>query len=111
MLRVFFALLLCILSFSVQSHYLHGYDVSDSFVSNENIEVERKNFNYDRSPNLQSCCSGISDNDLHEKTRDGSFFAVDVGLFAAKGAGEVFDIALGLGRHTESGSQLIDGIR
>jgi hypothetical protein len=82
-LRAIYALLLFILSFSAQSGY--EYDATYNLASTEIVEIDRKNCHYDDTSNF--CDNGRQriSSYSQKKTQDGSFFAFDVGLVAAKG--------------------------
>lgn len=87
MLRAIYALLLFILSFSAQSGY--EYDATYNLASTEIVEIDRKNCHYDDTSNF--CDNGRQriSSYSQKKTQDGSFFAFDVGLVAAKGVKEL----------------------
>lgn len=67
----------------------YDYDAVRDSVFDQNIKSEIQKNNYDDTINLQSCCGGISESDLLEKTQNGSFFAFDASLDATKSVGQL----------------------
>jgi|GEM_PF-2349095 len=63
---------------------LYEYDVSIKDTSAENTELEHQNYAYDNIENLQHYGVKAITSSQDEKTKIGSFFAFDNGLFATK---------------------------
>lgn len=62
----------------------YGYDGIESIQIHQNIESEAQNNNYDDTRNLRYCCNTSLNSDSQEKTRAGSFFALDEFFIATK---------------------------
>ena len=75
------------------SNFIHyGVQRLSPALNQVNIEYESDNRLYDGTTNLCYRCINYSVENLQEKAQDGSFFAFEVGLVAAKGADETVDV-------------------
>lgn len=82
-MRLLNFILLLVLSINVSWGYT--YDANQNTSNYKIIYFELQNQQYDGTSNLCYRCINSSNENLKEKTQDGSFFAFEVGLVAAKG--------------------------
>jgi len=63
----------------------YAYDATPDYSFSQSSRVSLQKVEYDDTPNLCYRCINSSVENLQEKAQDGSFFAFEVGLVAAKG--------------------------
>ena len=84
MLKLFFKVVLCLLTFVVSNGYAYHYDEFHNPLPEKKIQVENESFRYDGTSNFRVSSKTVLDDNLQNKAPNGSFFAFEVGLVATK---------------------------
>jgi len=86
-----------LLALSINVSWGYTYDANQNTSNYKIIDFELQNQQYDGTSNLCYRCINSSNENLKEKTQNGSFFTFEIGLIATKGGNKAPDFIVSKG--------------